>query len=288
MTGFGRGTHQGELWHATCEISSVNRKQLEIVFSASREWASLESRVRAFVAEKTSRGRIQVNLHMARGGQAERRVEVDAALARALDEAIQRLSAELGRDLIMDARDFLAVPGMIRFEEGGVDVDAVWPLVETALVEALEKFRESREAEGRVLASDLRQRVLVLQGMLEEVAQRAQGRVARHGEQLRKRLQELDCPVSLEDERVLKEIALYADRCDVSEELTRLRCHLSKFLSDLENERAPGRSLDFLCQEIHREWNTVGSKAMDAGIAQLVVAAKAELEKIREQVQNIE
>ncbi len=153
---------------------------------------------------------------------------------------------------------------------------------------ALRQFQQSRGAEGGVLAIDIAQRLHGLQAMLERVEERASGRASRHGALLIKRLQELDCPIAVDDERVLKEIALYADRCDISEEVTRLRCHLDKFLLDLEQEASPGRSLDFLCQEIHREWNTVGSKAMDAEIGQTVVAAKAELEKIREQVQNIE
>jgi len=288
MTGFGRGLHHGEPWHATVEISSVNRKQLELVFSAPREWSGLESRVRALVVEQVSRGRVQVNLHIARSGQSERQVEVDESMARALDQAMRGLSVALGRELQLEARDFLAVPGIIRWEEGLVDLEGGWPTVEAALAEALRQFLQSRAAEGRALALDLEQRVRGLQQMLEMVEQMAAGRVARHGALLRKRLHELDCPVSVDDERVLKEIALYADRCDISEEVTRLRCHLSKFLMDLSSEAAPGRSLDFLCQEIHREWNTVGSKAMDAAIGQTVVAAKAELEKIREQVQNVE
>lgn len=288
MTGFGRGVHQGQPWHATVEISSVNRKQLELVYVAPREWSGLESQVRALVLEQVSRGRVQVNLHMVKGGQEERRIEVDAAMARALDAAMERLSVELGRELRMQARDFLAVPGIIRYDEGAVDLEGGWASVEPALREALRQYQQSRRTEGVALSLDLKQRVMELQAMLSRVQQLAGGRSARHGALLRKRLADLDCPVSLDDERVLKEIALYADRCDISEEVTRLDCHLKKFLFDLECEPAPGRSLDFLCQEIHREWNTVGSKAMDAEIGQTVVAAKAELEKIREQVQNVE
>lgn len=288
MTGFGRGTHVTEQLHASVEISSVNRKQLELAFSLARELSGLEAWMRPVLLPQMSRGRLQVALHINRVAQGAACFEVDMGMARGLEEAYQRLSQELGRPLVPVAADFLQVPGIIRMQESAMDLEEAWTVVEPALQKALGQFQESRQQEGRVLLQDFLQRLGLLERLLEQVEETAVGRCARQAELLRKRLADLDCPVSAEDERVCKEIALFADRCDISEEITRLQSHFAKFHDYLRGEEPPGRALDFLCQEIHREWNTIGSKALDAAIAQWVVVAKTELEKIREQVQNIE
>jgi uncharacterized protein (TIGR00255 family) len=288
MTGFGRGTHATEGLHATVELSSVNRKQVEIAFSAAREFSGLESRMRPLLLQSVSRGRVQVSLHVSRVVLSSSCFEVDAGMALGLEQAFQRLSQELGRTLLPQAADFLHVPGLIRLQDSVMDLEEVWAVVEPALLRALVEFQESRAQEGQALLQDFLQRLDALARLLQQVETAAVGRSERQAELLRKRMGELDCPVSADDERVCKEIALFADRCDISEEITRLHSHLAKFHEYLASADAPGRALDFLCQEIHREWNTIGSKALDAAIAQWVVVAKTELEKIREQVQNIE
>lgn len=288
MTGFGRSTHHSTLFHATVELSSVNRKQAELAFSASRDLSTLEPRVRQYVLQCISRGRVQVTLHVTRVTSDAGPLDIDLSMARALEEAYQKLSIELGRTILPDSSDFLRVPGIIRLQETALDVDQAWEVVEPALYEAMAQFQESRRQEGHSLLQDFLQRLQVLATTLKQIETAASGRAAKQAELLRKRLAELDCPVSAEDERVSKEIALFADRCDISEEITRLHSHLTKFHQYLDESETPGRALDFLCQEIHREFNTIGSKASDSGIAQSVVLAKTELEKIREQVQNIE
>lgn len=288
MTGFGRGTHATELLHATVEISSVNRKQVELAFSVARELSGLEARMRPLILSCVSRGRIQLTLHVSRVAQCGSCFSVDAGMAMGLEQAFQRLSQELGRTVVAQAADFLAVPGIIRVQDSIADLDEAWAVTEPALQTALSEFQQSRAQEGRSLLEDFLQRLEALVSLLEQVESAAQGRSGRQAEMLRKRLLELDCPVSADDERVCKEIALLADRCDITEELTRLHSHLAKFHEYLQHSEAPGRALDFLCQEIHREWNTIGSKAQDSIIGQHVVVAKTELEKIREQVQNIE
>ena len=288
MTGFGRGTYATEALHATVEISSVNRKQVELAFSAAREFSALESRMRPILLQSVSRGRIQVSLHVNRVTQSGHCFEVDMAMARGLEQAYLRLSDELGRSVLPQAADFWQVPGIIRLQESVMDLEEVWVVVEPALHKALADFHESRAQEGRALLQDALSRLGTLARLLTEVETAAEGRSTRQAEMLRKRLAELDCPVAADDERLCREIALFADRCDISEEITRLQSHLAKFHQYLASAESPGRALDFLCQEIHREWNTVGSKALDASIGQTVVEAKTELEKIREQVQNIE
>jgi uncharacterized protein (TIGR00255 family) len=288
MTGFGRSTHHSPLYHATVELSSVNRKQAELAFSASRDLSSLEPRIRQYALQCISRGRLQVTLHVTRVVTDTGPLDVDLGMVRALEEAYRKISLETGREVLPGASDFLRVPGIIRLQESALDVEQAWEVIEPALFEAMAHFQEARRQEGQALLQDFLQRLQVLEKTLREIESAADGRAEKQAEALRKRLAELDCPVSAGDERVCKEIALFADRCDVSEEITRLQCHLKKFHQYLEESEAPGRALDFLCQEIHREFNTIGSKAMDSTIAQAVVLAKTELEKIREQVQNIE
>jgi len=273
---------------AVVEISSVNRKQLELAFSTARELSVLEPRIRSIMLPQVSRGRVQISLHVGWVDHAIRPMELDVSLARGLERVYHQLSLELGRTIVPQSSDFLQVPGIIRMQESVMDAEKAWEALEPALHQALEAFQVSRSHEGKALLKDFLQRLENLQRLLQSVEEAACGRTSRQAELLRRRLAELESPVSLDDERLCKEIALFADRCDISEEITRLRSHVAQFHQYLNDHPAPGRALDFLCQEIHREWNTVGSKALDAGIGQIVVEAKTELEKIREQVQNIE
>lgn len=288
MTGFGRGTLAHDAYHASVEISSVNRKQAELALSCSRELNCLEAKIRPLIFQQVSRGRIQVNLTVTQANQEVKAIEVDLAMAKALDVAFSQLSQALDRPLIPTTTDFLRMPGIFHAQESTIEPEKAWSAIEPALHDAMRQFLESRAQEGLALRVDIEKRLAFLHSLVEQIQQSAPGRVARQAELLGKRLSEINCPIDPQDERLLKELALFADRCDISEEITRLHCHLEKFHSYLDGTDAPGRALDFLCQEIHRELNTIGSKASDSTIAQGIVAGKTELEKIREQVQNIE
>jgi uncharacterized protein (TIGR00255 family) len=288
MTGFGRGTSATSVGNATVEVSSVNRKQVEVVLSAPRELASLETAIRQLVLPHVSRGRVQVVVSFAQAGGSVAPLRIDDALAKGLDEELRRISALLGRDLVPQVGDFFSVPGLLIKADTTANSDDAWTVIEKALHTALADFVISRSTEGAALDEDLRARLAKIEQEWHFVSEKAPGRTARHAEMLQKRLAELGCAMDLSDERLLKEIALFADRCDVSEEITRLQSHFAAFRNYLEAQESPGRALDFLCQELHREWNTIGSKAADSDIAQAVVRAKTELEKIREQVQNVE
>lgn len=288
MTGFGRGLAANSDWQVTVEIQSVNRKQLDVVFQAPRELAVLEPRVRKRVQEVVSRGRIQLSVNIERGTDAVVAMTVDTGLARALSQAVEELGKATGRSLQPTVADYLKQPGVIRQSTAAVDVDSIWPCLEQALEIALRAHKEMRSSEGEHLAQDVNARLKLLRGVVAEMALLAPARLVKMRESLFNRLRESGIELDLSDGRLLSELALYADRCDISEELTRLGSHFEKFGSYLASTDSTGRSLDFLCQEIFREFNTVGSKANDARIAQMVVEAKTELEKIREQVQNIE
>lgn len=288
MTGFGRGSAAADAWHATVEISAVNRKQAEVVVQAPRELNELEARIRKTVLEVVSRGRIQVSINLERAEGTAASIQVDSALAHAFHNAFIELGKTVGQPLLPTAGDYLRQPGIITLGGGAIDPEAAWHAIEPALKDALAGLAAMRNSEGEHLKQDFLARLAILVSFADKIAADAPARPIRQRELLAKRLREANLDLDPGDERVAKELALFADRCDVSEELTRLDSHFAKFRDYLDAAEAPGRALDFLCQELFREFNTIGSKANDAGIAQTIVEAKAELEKIREQVQNVE
>ena len=288
MTGFGRGSGQHEGVQATVEIATVNRKQAEVVIQLPRELAELESGIRKTVLERISRGRAQVSVKLERDSGETAELQVNETLAVALQEALAQLGERLGQDLTPTASDLLRQPGMITTGEQELDTKVAADAISPALSEALSALQGMRSEEGEHLKQDFLARLDQLKVFAQSLAQAAPSRCERQREVLMKRLSEAGLELDLNDERVLRELALFADRCDISEELTRLDSHFAKFLDYLESGEPCGRPLDFLCQELFREFNTIGSKANDAAIAQTVVEAKTELEKIREQVQNVE
>jgi uncharacterized protein (TIGR00255 family) len=288
MTGFGRGTMATDQWQAAVEINSVNRKQAEVVVQMPRELAELEARIRKTVLGVVSRGRIQVSINLERGPASLAAIRVDEVLARAFEKAFSDLSKAVGHEVRPAAADYLRQPGILNTGSGEVDAGEAWLAIQPALDEALAALAGMRENEGSHLREDLLNRLGVLTSFARKIATEAPQRPVRQRELLFKRLREAELALDPGDERVLRELALFADRCDISEELTRLDSHFAKFREYLDAAEPPGRALDFLCQELFREFNTIGSKASDAGIAQTVVEAKTELEKIREQVQNVE
>ena len=288
MTGFGRGSATADEGTATVEIACVNRKQAEVVVQSAREFTELEPKIRKAVLNTISRGRIQVSIQFERPLGDAAPVRVDLRLVEALETAFESISAHTGRKVAPDAADFLRAPGLIRIEDGGVSAETAWGPIEKALEVAIEQVLVMRKNEGDDLARDLSTRLDLLEKTAAAIAALAPGRPERYREQLFKRLRDAGLELDLNDERVLRELSVFADRCDVSEEVTRLDSHFRKFREYMAGAEPAGRPLDFLCQEIHREFNTIGSKAADAAIAQHVVEAKTELEKIREQVQNVE
>ena len=288
MTGFGAATAPLGGSSIRVEISGVNRKQTEIAVALPRAWAALETTVRDTVATAVSRGRVNVTFTLqstpgACGALALNRDKL-AALTATLSEAESTLGRSIDTSL-----DALLRLGIIAEEtETDLPLETVETAAIPALREALEAFITLRAQEGANMKRDLLARIGTLREFRNQLMARAAGVATRHREVLLKRLEESGLPLPADDERIIKEIALFADRCDVSEETTRLLSHLDQFERICDKPEAVGRTLDFLCQEIFRELNTTGSKANDAELAQLVVTAKTELEKIREQVQNIE
>lgn len=288
MTGFGRGFSASDQWHATVEIHSLNRKQAEVVVQLPRELFELDGLIRKDVIAMVSRGRIQVSVNLERGQAGPPSIHVDKTLGLAFRNAFLELSTAVGHEVTPTAADYMRQPGIVNAGAGEIDVQNAWQNIRSALAEALTALAMMRESEGAHLRQDILARLATLSALVGKVAIAAPPRPHRQRELLTKRLSDAGLELDLADERLVRELAIFADRCDVSEELTRLDSHFSKFREYMDAAEPPGRALDFLCQELFRELNTIGSKANDAGIAQTIVEAKTELEKIREQVQNVE
>jgi uncharacterized protein (TIGR00255 family) len=287
MTGFGRGAASAEGWHAVVELSAVNRKQAEVVVQLPKELAELEARVRQTLLQVVARGRIQASVRLERTEGSGASMRIDAAAARAFEAVFHELGRTLGRTIEPTAADFLRQPGVI-VDSIAMAANDAWRVVGPALDQALAALVAMRDQEGDHLRQDLAARLSAVEALAQRIAADAPARPARQREALLKRLREADLDIDPADERVLKELALFADRCDISEEVTRLGSHIAKFRTCLDADDAPGRALDFLCQELFREFNTIASKANDAGMTHTVVEAKTLLETIREQAQNVE
>ena len=289
MTGYGRGECAKDGFKFTVELNSINRKQSDISINLPKEFIELEPRIRDEINAHLSRGRINVVLAYHRGrAKVEESVELDVALAKSYHRAIQKLHRvlKINGSLTLDA--ILRAPGVMKLAETAVEAETVWPSVRLALQKAVAGLVKMREKEGKFLANDLAQRLGLLESGLEQIRKSAPEIIKRYREQLHARVQEAGLDIPMDDEKLVKEVVFFADRCDISEEVTRLASHLNQFRDCLKANEPVGRTLDFLAQEMGREINTIGSKANAAEISQQVVRMKAELEKIREQVQNIE
>lgn len=288
MTGFGRGEAQraGVTWSVEC--SAVNRKQLEVAVNLPRELAELENVVRAEVSTAVSRGRVNVAVRRESAASATA-AQVDQELAAHYYHAMHALALKLDIPPEISLTDITRMPGVITqaVTETTTTEDA-WPCVQEALGGALKQLNAMRAAEGASLRKDIEARLALIESLLESIRTKAATVPEHQRKVLRQRLEEAGLPLPLDDERLVKEIALFADRTDISEELTRAASHVQQFRAYLDSGAPAGRSLDFLLQEFFREFNTMGSKCNNAEIAHHVVTAKTELEKIREQVQNAE
>jgi uncharacterized protein (TIGR00255 family) len=287
MTGYGRGTATFDGRQVAVELSSVNRKQAEISLSLPRALLELEPRMRDEINAHISRGRltVAVGLH-AKGGTKSGAINTAAAKNYRAELEALRKSLKLAGEITLD--QVLRGPGVLDSEAVEIETEEAWPALKKALTAALEQFVKMRQKEGEALAVDLRKRVLAIQKNVKTVGVLAPKVMEHHRGSLLERAAKAGLEIEASDERLLKEIVFFADRSDISEELTRLRSHLDQFFGQLGKDEPVGRTLDFLLQEMFRETNTIGNKANFLAISQLIVGMKTELEKLREQVQNIE
>lgn len=292
MTGFGRTANEIVKESGfTVEISSVNRKQLELRFNLPRELASLENDLRKFFAASISRGMVNVRVLIEPSLKNElENAEINYKLLYQLVEAAVKVKSECNLDeSAIDLASLFNVYGVVSNSSADVENSEVLDKLMSACRSALANFIESRRLEGEELAKDLQARIEFLKSLLVQIVPYTEVFKDNLRKKLIARLEEENFKIDLNDERLQKEILFYADKCDVTEEITRLNSHFAQFDRLMaENAKEQGRSMDFLMQEMFREINTLGNKSGTTDISPLVVQFKAELEKIREQVQNIE
>jgi uncharacterized protein (TIGR00255 family) len=290
MTGFGRAELAGDTLAIVVEVRSVNHRHLDVAVRLPGALAGLDAEVRRLVQGRLERGRVDVTVQVgALASQPTRTVQVDAALARRYAEQARQLARELGIAGDVDLGWILGRPGVVELTDAPpAEASVVWPLVAEALGRALDALVERRTTEGAGLASELRGLGAAFAGVLAQMSTRAPVAAARREERLRERMQALLAETRVDEARIATEVAVWATKTDVTEELARLRVHLEEFGLMLDKGGAVGRQFDFLIQEMNREVNTVGSKADDLELSQATLAAKGLLEKIREQVQNLE
>ncbi len=289
MTGYGRAVVLKDGLRAEVELSSVNRKQLDISLSIPRALSSLESRIHEEIARVLSRGRVTATILVRSTGNAARYdVQLNEPLARSYLDALRRHAVKLKVRDDLGLSHVLALPGVVHVESPDEDSERIWVVLRPALIKALDRLDRMRKKEGAALSRDLLARVDVLHQLAQEVGALSPAAVVRYRETLKGRLASMRDELGISDERLEREALLFADRTDITEETTRIASHLKQVRELLRGGEPAGKPLDFLAQELNREINTVGSKANDAAIAQRVVQFKTELERLREQVQNIQ
>ena len=288
MTGYGRAEAVLNGRSIAVEIKSVNSRYFEYSSRMPRSCAFMDDRLKKQLGASISRGKVELGLTLQALEAADTVVEVNTALAQSYRTALQ----QIGRQLAL--RDDTTVSAMARFADvlvvrrAETNEDELWGDVQTVCAAALEKFCEMRRVEGARLKEDVSARLCTIEEMVGRIEQLSAGRVSAYTEKLYARLQELLADRAVDDSRVLTEAAIFADKTAVDEETVRLRSHIAQYRGILALSEPVGRKLDFLTQELNRETNTIGSKAQDIEITRLVVEIKAEIEKIREQIQNIE
>lgn len=288
MTGFGAGEIATTTGRYVVEIRSVNHRFCEIVVRFPRDLAPLEDRVRALVQTRILRGRVEVGIMRENHGKRPRTVKTDLDLATAYISALNDLKRALMISGSLDLSVLLSLPDLLKIEEEKEDPEASWPAIAGSIGRALDRLMDMRETEGVRLASDMHERVDRLIRLMGEIEARAPRVVEEYRARLSRRVQEMTGGLPVDAARLATEVALFADRSDITEEVTRFRSHLAQFQSTLAADGAVGRTLEFIVQELGREANTIGSKANDLEITQRVIAVKSELESFREQIQNVE
>ena len=288
MTGYGRGEAIGEGKKFVVELKTVNHRFGEIMLKIPRGMLALEEKTKRFLQNGFARGRMDVFVNVEDWGERNTSVKIDQDLARSFYQALTALQKDLGLQDSITLEQILTLPNLISLEAPEEKTENFWPVLQEALAQALQQLLEMRETEGQSLQQDLLLRLTKVEELVKIIENRSPEVVVEYQKKLTQRLEEWLNEVNLDQDRLLNEVAFFADRCSITEELVRLYSHLEQGRLTLQKSEPIGRKMDFLLQEMNREINTIGSKASDLNIASIVVEIKSELEKIREQVQNLE
>ena len=290
MTGFGRGESTDGIHNFNLEIKTVNHRYNDIIIIKMPKHISyLEEKIKKIIKDRINRGRVEVYINLEYIDESGIEVKVDIPLAKAYKSGMERIMKELDIEDSIKLSHILSVSEIIKTERKELDEDITWNCLSTAIEMALDNVINMRINEGINLKNDMETQLIKIEGMIKEIEERSPLVVLEYKEKLKDRIVEiLDGDCNIDEERINYEVAFFADKSDINEEIVRLKSHIKQFSRSLEEEKPIGRKLDFLTQEMNREVNTIGSKANDLIICNNVVDIKSELEKIREQVQNIE
>lgn len=288
MTGFGKATCEYDGQTLTVELSSVNGRYLDCNLRMPPAWSALEPVIKQTVRKHVNRGKLNVTVNRRRTESSNRSIRFDRALAEQYLEASKELSAVLGSYETLSLNVLAQFDGVMFQEDTEEDIEALEPTLVRVLEQALHKLDGMRATEGKALEDDIRSRLAAMRATLSSIEVRLPELNAAYEVRLRTRINELNAEAGLTEERIAIEVALMAEKSDVTEEVVRFKTHLDHMEEILSSGDSIGRRLDFLTQEIQREVNTLGVKTRDANVAKEVLDLKAELEKIREQIQNIE
>lgn len=288
MTGFGRATGVFEGEHITVELSAVNHRFFECSFRLPYAWTALEPVLRETVKKHMDRGKVSVSIRRERGLSGRQSVRYDTMVAQQYIDAARHLAGLMNTTESLSLNTLAQLEGVFYQEEETQDLENVNETLTVILVDALEQCNATRTAEGQALAADITERVAQMREAVEAIGARLPELSAAYEQRLRTRMAALNAEVGLKEERIALEVALLAEKSDVNEEVVRLQTHFDQVLALLASNDPAGRELNFLAQEIQRETNTLGSKLRDIGVTREVLRVKSELEKLREQVQNLE
>lgn len=288
MTGYGRAEETIDGMSITVEVKSVNHRYFEFSARVPRIYGFLEEKMKSFTNTLVSRGKVECYVSVENLEETDTEIIVNKSLAEGYLNALKELSANFDLNNDVTAYSLSRFPDVLSLHKAPDDEDRIWNAVKVVAQKAIEKFVLMRQTEGEKLKNDVLSRADYIIENVSFIEERSPQTVVEYNEKLKARIQELLGDASVDEQRLLNEAAIYADKIAVAEETVRLRSHISQLREFMQADEAIGRKLDFLVQEINREANTIGSKAQDVEIAKRVIAIKAEVEKIREQIQNIE
>ncbi len=288
MTGFGRAQAAVEGYNITVEIRSVNHRYFEFSLKIPRTYTFLEEKVKSLLSTGISRGKVECSIQLESTADESVVVCVNEPLAKGYIDAVKNISEKFGITNDITALSVARFSDVLSVSKAPVDEDELWSKVSPVVEEALKNFVSMREAEGKRLADDVLSRTDIILDNVSYIEARSPETVKAYSQKLLERMKNILGETQIEESRILTEAAIYADKIAVAEETVRLRSHISQLHEMFKSGEAIGRKLDFLIQEFNREANTIGSKAQDVDIARRVIDIKAEIEKIREQIQNLE
>lgn len=289
MTGFGRGEYKNDNYHFTVECRTINHKYVDINIRLPRKISFLEDKIRNVVKEYVKRGRVDLYIKLDLIGSEDVNLKFDEKLASEYVNILNNIKSTFNLQDDITVMNIAKFPDIIKSKEKEEDEDLLWSMLKVALDDCLVKLKDMRKEEGIKLSNDIDMRCDLLKDYIEQIENYSYNVVNEYKEKLNNRIAEiLDNPSLVDENRLAQEVAIYADKCSITEEIVRFKSHILQLKKTIHKDESIGRKIDFLIQEMNRETNTIGSKSSDLNITNLVVEIKSELEKIREQIQNVE